>query len=181
MLIGICGKSGTGKSSIVKEMQKLGYKKVITDTTRPPRVGEENGVDYYFDTNEEFDEILNDGNFIEVTSYTVANGELWRYGTSRVQLQEAGENAVIILNPDGVKAFREQVIPITIVYVESNEDIILRRLKLRGDSVDEIERRMKADNEDFADISEYTDITVFNEALTNLKDLAKVIITLAED
>ena len=181
MLIGLCGKSGTGKSSIVKEMQKLGYKKVVTDTTRPPREGEESGVDYYFDSDQDFDELLEEGEFVETTSYTVASGEVWRYGTSRGQLQEAGDKAVIILNPDGVRAFREQTIPIRIAYIESNEEVTLERLKARGDSPEEIERRMKADDEDFATIGNYADFSVYNEKGTELKKLAELIINLAEE
>ena len=44
MLIGLCGKSGTGKSTIAKEIEALGYNRVVTDTTRPPRPGEQHGM-----------------------------------------------------------------------------------------------------------------------------------------
>lgn len=180
MLIGLCGKSGTGKSSLVKELEKLGYRRVITDTTRPPREGEKSGVDYFFDSDDLFDELEKDGEFVETTSYIVANGEVWRYGTTRGQLLECDDNAVIVLNPDGVKAFRKQGVPIQIVLLETNEDLILNRLKKRGDDIEEIERRMAADDEDFKDINTYIDFSVFNEHGTELESLAKTIIGLAE-
>ena len=178
MLIGLCGKSGTGKSSVVKEMEKLGYKRVVTDTTRPMREGEQHGVDYFFDTPEQFEELLNEGEFIETTAYEVANGETWKYGTSRGQLSEVGDKGVIVLNPDGVKAFREKNIPIKICLIESNDVVINKRLKARGDNPNEIARRMEADDEDFMDINLYADFQVYNEKDTELEDLAKMIIEL---
>lgn len=176
MIIGLCGKSGTGKSSLCNEFLKLGYNKVITDTTRPPREGEKNGVDYYFDTEEEFQEYLDMGEFIETTSYKVASGAIWKYGTTIGQLNDAGENAIIILNPDGVKAFRDQNRPIKIVLVESPEELLLTRLVTRGDNEKEIKRRLAADEQDFKDIGQYVDLKVKNNEKSNLKNLAKYII-----
>ena len=176
MTIGLCGKSGTGKSSLCNEFLKLGYNKVITDTTRPPREGEKNGVDYYFDTEEEFQEYLDMGEFIETTSYKVASGAIWKYGTTIGQLNDAGENAIIILNPDGVKAFRDQNRPIKIVLVESPEELLLTRLVARGDNEKEIKRRLAADEQDFKDIGQYADLKVKNDEKSNLKNLAKYII-----
>ena len=176
MIIGLCGKSGTGKSSLCNEFLKLGYSKVITDTTRPPREGEKNGVDYYFDTEEEFQEYLDMGEFIETTSYKVASGAVWKYGTTIGQLNDAGENAIIILNPDGVKAFRDQSRPIKIVLVESPEELLLTRLVARGDNEKEIKRRLAADEQDFKDIGQYVDLKVKNDEKSNLKNLAKYII-----
>ena len=180
MIIGLCGKSGVGKSTICDEIVKLGYKKVVTDTTRPPREGEVNEVDYFFDTDAEFDELLDLGEFIETTSYHVATGETWRYGTTRGQLAEAEPKGVIILNPDGVKMIRELNISTKIFWVFTNKNTVLSRLKNRGDSPDEIERRMKADDEDFADIESYVDYKVFNNEGDDVSEIARCIIEVAE-
>ena len=180
MLIGLVGKSGVGKTAILREIEKLGYKRVVTDTTRPPREGEENGVDYFFESDAEFDEMLNEGEFIETTSYNVATGETWRYGTTRGQLAEVGDKGVIILNPDGLKAFREKGINIQIVLIESNEAVVLKRLIARGDTKEEIERRMEADDRDFEGISEIVDFSVYNESDSKLDEIAKMIVNLAE-
>lgn len=180
MLIAICGKSGTGKTSVVKELECLGYKKIVTDTTRPIRKGEVNGVDYYFDTEEEFDELLTEGEFIETTSYKVATGDVWRYGTTKGALAEAPEKSVIILNPDGIKALDSVQIAHKKVLIDSNETIILSRLEKRGDLKSEIKRRMEADEKDFEGISNIVDFTVYNEKKTNLHYLANLIIRLVE-
>ena len=180
MIIGICGKSGTGKSTIAKELEKRGYQKIITDTTRPKRKGEENGVDYWFDTDEEFDEFLREGEFIETTSYKVANGETWRYGTTIGQYNEVKGNGVIVLNPSGVKAFKEKGLEIKIFLIETEEPEILSRLRKRGDNWKEVLRRMKADAEDFKNIRNYIDYAVYNNSNTNIKDLTDTIINLAK-
>ena len=181
MLIVICGKSGSGKSTIVKEITNLGYQKIITDTTRPPRDNEVNEVDYYFDTEEEFDELFEEGEFIETTQYEVANGEVWKYGTTKGALREAPEKSVIILNPEGIKALNSIQIAHKKVLIDANETVILSRLQARGDWKSEIERRMKADEKDFADIHKYVDFTVYNDKNADIKRLAKTIIELVED
>ena len=181
MLIGICGKSGTGKSSVVKELEKKGYKRIITDTTRPPRKGEVHGVDYYFDSEEDFDEYIELGEFVEMTSYDVADDKIWRYGTTRGALEEAGDHAVIILNPEGLRSFREKKIPITVFLIQSNETVILSRITERGDYMAEAKRRMAADEKDFMGIEEYIDYTVYNEKDTKLEELANMIIKFAEE
>lgn len=179
MLIGICGKSGTGKSTLAKEIENLGYNKVVTDTTRPPRPGEEHGVDYYFDSDKDFNELYAEKQFIETSQYNTVKG-VWRYGTTIGALDDAGDKAVIVLNPDGVKAFKKKKINIKIVLVETDENTILDRLCERGDNPQEVIRRMNADEDDFADIGKYVDYTVKNENGTDIKELAQEIVKLSE-
>lgn len=180
MLIAICGKSGSGKSTIVKKLEELGYKRVVTDTTRPPRKGEKNEVDYYFDSEEQFMELLEEGEFLETTAYKVATGDIYRYGTSKGAIKEAGEKAVIILNPMGLKAFRDRQIDMVAIYIDCNERVLLSRLQERGDLNSEIIRRMDTDNLDFENIHSMIDGTVYNEKNTDIKKLAKTIVDLAE-
>ncbi len=181
MLIAICGRSGSGKTSVVKEMEKLGYKRIITDTTRPPRKGEENEVDYYFDTEEQFDELLSENEFLETTSYKVATGDVWRYGTTKGALREAPEKSVIILNPEGIKALNSVQIAHKKVLIDANETVILSRLEKRGDLQSEIKRRMATDEKDFERMSEEVDFIVYNEKNTKIEDLAMMIIHLVEE
>ena len=175
MLLAICGKSGTGKSAIVKELINRGYKKIVTDTTRPMRKGEVNEVDYYFDTDEEFDELLAEGEFIENTSYKVATGDIWRYGTTKSAIAEADGKAVIILNPDGLKAFRAKEIPMKVVLINSNETLILLRLQKRGDNKSEILRRMEKDEKDFLGLHDLIDYEIQNDKHASIAGMAKMI------
>lgn len=74
----IIGASGSGKSEIEKAIHEMGLaKKIVSVTTRSMREHEVEGVDYFYWTDEKFDEEVEKGNFIEHTSY---NG--WSYGGS---------------------------------------------------------------------------------------------------
>ena len=180
MLIGLCGKSGSGKSTIAKEIELLGYNRVITDTTRPPRPGERHGIDYWFDSEEMWKELWDEKQFVEHTSYKVASGDVWKYGTTVGSLDDAGENAVIILNPDGVKAFKRRGISVKIVLINANKTVLLSRLEKRGDNKDEIVRRLAADDKDFKDINKYTDYKFWNDENSDVKRLAKLIVKTVE-
>lgn len=180
MLIGLCGKSGTGKSTIAKEIEALGYNRVVTDTTRPPRPGEEHGIDYWFDSEEMWQELWNEKQFVEHTSYKVASGDIWKYGITVGALDDAGENAVIILNPDGVKAFKRKRIPVKIVLIETDKETLLQRLELRGDNPAEAARRLAADENDFKDMHRYADLKIKNNTDNNPKDLATLIVRLVQ-
>ena len=59
MAIIIFGKTASGKSRVVNELVKRGYKKIVTTTTRPARKGEVDGIDYNFITDDEFKELIN--------------------------------------------------------------------------------------------------------------------------
>jgi len=63
----LSGPSGCGKSSLLKEVYKVidNYHFSISTTTREPRIGEKDGIDYYFVSKEEFKKDIEDGNFLE--------------------------------------------------------------------------------------------------------------------
>lgn len=164
-LLVLVGKTCSGKTEILKELTKEGYiNPIVTYSTRPKRPGEVDGVTYNFVTKEKFHEMIENDEFIEYTSYNVASGEEWFYGTSRESLKR--ENAAIILNPRGVKAFCEKDVDMRIVYIKCSEQTIKERLLSRGDNEAESLRRIAADNEDFKDMDCITDMTVWNEGVT---------------
>ena len=82
MIIAISGLSGTGKTTIAKELSKITNIPIsIRYTNRPMRPGETNGIDYHF-----VDEI-SDGKFVGIERYNVDGGDTWSYG-SRIELNE---------------------------------------------------------------------------------------------
>lgn len=101
-VIGICGKSAAGKdltaTRLVEEYKKIGIpaKKVISYTTRPPREGEVDGVDYHFVDLETFIEMQYDNKFIEHTEFRG-----WRYGTAINSFDDNCIN-ICVLNPVGM-------------------------------------------------------------------------------
>lgn len=134
----LVGPSASGKSAIVKcLMKKYGLEKFITCTTRPMRVGEINGVDYYFLTNEEFSRLYNENEFIETVYY---NGNY--YGTLK---KEANDNKVVILEPQGLNNFVSVLDSVYAVFLQTDEAILKERMISRGDSLLEVAKRLEND------------------------------------
>lgn len=148
------GRSGTGKSTIAKELEKLGYERVITYTTRPPRPGEKDGIDYHFISEEKFQSMVDDNQFGETDSFETEQG-VWRYGSVR---DDYKMNSVIILTPNGCNKIKllVPVIPMIEVLLMSSPKNIVNRLKKRGDSEIRIKNRMEQDEYDFSEFEQKT-------------------------
>jgi guanylate kinase len=152
-MIVLVGKTCSGKTTILNELEKLGIERIVTMTTRPMRPGEIEGKTYYYRTEEEFKKLMDYGFFAETTSYKVANGETWWYGTPKEKL--CGDGA-IILNPDGLHALKDKF-KMLVFYLDVPDHILLKRLNERGDKKGEANRRLAADNEDFKNIQDDVD------------------------
>ena len=171
-MVVITGKTGTGKSTLVNILNSRGIKKAVTDTTRSPRAGEKNGVDYNFVSEIEFDENLLKGIYAETTSYQTVDGNTVKYGSRRSSYDEQG---VIILNPDGVRTLRKNNIPFFCVCLDASYDTIRNRIKERGDDPAAFEKRLEQDEIDFLGIDLLCDITIHTDDLTP-EELADIII-----
>ena len=173
-MIILIGKAGTGKTSVADELFKRGYYRIVTCTTRPIRKGEQEGIDYFFLTEEQFAKFEWAAYFAEVRKYNTTQG-IWKYGSPKVELLSATDKDVIILTPDGVRAIipflKEHMIDYTVVMIDSDDDVIRQRMYNRGDDEAEINRRIESDKEDFKDIADITDIIVMNN---NDKSIEKV-------
>lgn len=131
IIIAICGKSATGKTSLAhqleREFKKMGVTvhRIISDTTRPPREGEKDGVDYYFISELEFDRRCASYAYLEKTSFRG-----WHYGTNYHSLTLGKDSINIgIFNAKGVfsliKYCRKFII--VPVYLEDPLSVRLRR------------------------------------------------------
>lgn len=178
----ICGKSGVGKSTLLKNIiNECNIEPIVTCTTRPPREGEIDGVDYHFITKEQFDEYNESCDFMECSSYKVANGETWYYG-SLFKDFTGNKDKFIVVNPSGVKVIKTKCtsygIDTKIILLTANRKIRLKRLNIRGDNKEEVFRRMKADDEDFKGMwwnSDYTINTSHKTQAQTLKRLKSII------
>ncbi len=99
----LSGPSGAGKSTIINAASdEIGeYYFSISTTTRAPRVGEKNGVDYFFVTKESFEEDIKAGNFLE---YAQVHGNY--YGTSLKPVREALEEGKLVIFDIDVQGHR---------------------------------------------------------------------------
>ena len=146
--IAIVGCAASGKDHLRQRYQDRGFVFGISCTTRPPRDGEVHGKDYYYLTNEEFDDGIKNGLFVE---YQEFNG--WKYGLMKPEFERCD---VMILNAEAVDLLEpEYRNRLFVIYINIDEDIRRKRLALRNDKDDSIERRILADNEQFRNFSNY--------------------------
>lgn len=108
MLVAICGESGAGKTELQKELGRMDFHEIVTCTTRAPRVGEVNGVDYHFISQEEFDRRIKNGEFAEWEEYSQKRF----YGTMIADARQAAmsnERYAIVVTPNGVRSLEKTV------------------------------------------------------------------------
>lgn len=188
MLTIIMGKTCSGKNAVVKELVSRGWSQIITYTSRPKRRGEKNGREYFYISEEDFANKINNGYFAEWKSYYV-NGKTWYYGSPSEEIIEASlddKNHVIILTPQGVEdtlSFLSKYISdyqINIIYLYANRSTILNRLQKRKDKNDSITRRMRADDIDFMNAVSLANKIVYNNDSDSIADVADKIIKSAE-
>lgn len=179
------GKTCSGKNAVVSELVKRGWSQIVTYTSRPKRRGEKNSREYWYITESEFADKIKDGFFAEWKSYDV-NGKTWFYGSPSDDIIDASlddKNHVIILTPQGVVdvlAILKRCASdykVNIIYLYSNRTTILKRLKSRKDKNDSIERRMKADDEDFVNATSLANKIVYNNESDSLPGVVDKIIS----
>ena len=177
----ITGPSGVGKGTLIRGlMERLPELRLsVSATTRRPRPGEREGVDYYFLTGEEFDQHVRDGDFVEHAQYAGR-----RYGTLHSEL--AGETSgpdrpgaaaqgpvVLEIEVQGARRVREAVPDAVQVFIAPPSLEVLRaRLTARGtDDPQEVERRQLVAGEELAAQPEFGHVVIndrLDEALDEL-------------
>jgi guanylate kinase len=151
----LIGKAAAGKDHMRKVLEGRGFIYGTSYTTRPPREGEIDGQDYYFISKADFETFAYNNYWYEHVEF---NG--WFYGTSHEQFKKTCN--LFVMTPKGVEAIN----PIdrkdcTIIYLDIPLKIRKKRLEERGDLNDKIQRRIGADEIDFANFKDY-DILINN-------------------
>ena len=172
-LVIISAPSGAGKSTIISHLLKRGVKLdfSISATTRKPRGKEQHGKEYYFLTNEEFDENIANDMFVEWEE-VYANQ---RYGTLKTELERIWEKGYHVLFDVDVKGginlkrkFGDDALSIFIMPPSIKE--LERRLIGRGtDSIDKIMMRVKKAKSEI-DMADEFDYVVINDKLDKAVD-----------
>lgn len=150
----LVGKAASGKDHLRKRFESRGFKYAVSYTTRPPREGEIDGKDYIFISEDESKVLIESGFFYE---YVIFNG--WVYGTSVSQFYN---DDLFIMTPAGVSHIKpEDRLSSFIIYTDIEMSIRMTRLANRNMPGDSMDRRIKADEVDFKDFSDY-DLKVTN-------------------
>lgn len=172
----ISGFSGSGKSSIVRELLKMdeNYIRSVSVTTRQKRKGEVDGKDYFFVSEPEFHKMSKYGDFLEETTYCGSH-----YGTSfRFVMDKLGEgkDVLLILEQEGAGYVKGLFPFATTIYVTPpNFAELRRRLEKRGTVAEEVNARIKKACEEAYNIPRY-DYIVVNENLAEAVKLTHMII-----
>lgn len=170
MAIIIFGKTASGKSRVVDELVKRGFKKIVTTTTRPARKSEVDGVDYNFISEEEFEQLINTRYFAEWKKYDAVEG-VWYYGSPLDEISRADNKSIVILTPDGYRDIKDELDDHIAIYIYANNKTIRSRLSKRGDKKEEADRRIKQDNNDFKDAEFLADRIFYNNEDKDIGDL----------
>lgn len=163
----VSGFSGAGKGTIMKELlakYEQNYALSISATTRAPRPGEKDGVEYFFKSREEFEKMIAAGELIEYAQY-VGN----YYGTPKAYVGkqlEAGRDVILEIEIQGALKVREQFPDALLLFVTPpSADELKRRLIGRGtESMEVIENRLARALEEAEGLEEY-DYLVVNDVL----------------
>lgn len=180
MIIVLLGASGSGKSTIENELATHhGFEKIIPYTTRQPRVGEENGKDYYFAENNTFAAMINTGVLAEYDEYS--QGRL--YGTLKSDYVDG--NKVVVLTPNGLRQLKQSCSNDNIFTVLVNASLgtrVKRYIDRCGvnqftfDDKNEIASRVERDFAMFLGLEREVNLVVDNNEGTNINDVVKKIL-----
>jgi guanylate kinase len=174
----ITGTSGAGKGTLERALlgQMPELELAVSATTRDKREGEENGREYWFISQEEFDERLADGEFLEHVVFPWGQ----RSGTLRseiARITDSGKVPLLDLEPQGARDVRDTVPGAVTIFVEApsfeeNE----RRLRERAtESEGEIEERLDLAREQLGQADEFDYLIVNDDFDRALSELAGII------
>jgi guanylate kinase len=162
----ITGPSGVGKGTLIRTLldRVPDLELSVSATTRRPRLGETNGVDYHFLDDAEFDRRVQGGEFVEHASYSGR-----RYGTLRSDLDQRlrrGAPVVLEIEVQGARQVAETMPEAVRIFIAPpTEEALRTRLVGRGtDSPEDVEKRLATAREELRAQGEFTHV-VYNDRL----------------
>jgi len=174
----ITGPSGVGKGTLIRTLLERvpELELAVSATTRPPRPGERDGVDYHFLSDAEFDARVAAGEFVEHASYSGR-----RYGTLRAELERRlarGVPVVLEIEVQGARQVRRTLPDAVQVFIAPPSPAALRaRLVGRGtDPPEQVEARLARALEELAAQGEFRHVVVndrLEEAVAELEDVVR--------
>ena len=177
LLVVLSGPSGVGKDSVLDELNKI-YPtaiKCVTMTTRQPRNGEVDGVDYTFVSVDEFRKCVDKGGFLE---YAEVHGNL--YGTPRRWVEanlEQGADIFLKIDVQGGLAVKQQMPGAVMIFLlPPSMEELERRLRSRLTETDaEMQMRLLNALSELEQISHY-DYVIVNDSISNAAQELKAVL-----
>ncbi|MGH2846839.1 MAG: guanylate kinase [Thermoleophilaceae bacterium] len=174
----ITGPSGVGKGTLIKGLlERLpGLQLAVSATTRAPREGEVNGVDYHFLSREDFDRRVSRGEFVEHAQYAG-----YSYGTLRSELSRPARGIVLEIDVQGARQVRETLPEAVLIFIEppAFEDLERRLAGRASDLPDQVERRLAAARDELAAAGEFDHRVVNDDLERALQELTRLAATMS--
>ena len=177
-LIVVSAPSGAGKNAVVKKLVERGkndYWISVSATSRKPRKGEKEGVDYYYISKEEFEKNIKEGYFLEYTKYADNY-----YGTPKQYIKdnlEKGKDVILIIEIEGAANIKEMLPESLLIFImpPSIKELV-RRLKQRGtEDNDKILKRFHKTYKEINEVTKYNYVVV-NDNIEDAVDKIEAII-----
>jgi guanylate kinase len=173
----ITGPSGVGKGTLIRGLlaRVPGIELSVSATTRKPRPGEQDGVDYHFMTPDEFDRHVAAGDFVEHATYS---GN--RYGTLRSELERrlhAGVPVVLEIEVQGARQVRAAMPEAIAVFIAPpSRDALRARLVGRGtDDSEQVQERMRTAERELEAQPEFAHVVVNDRLEEATEELAEIV------
>lgn len=174
----ISGPSGSGKSTLVRRAVERPETRAylsVSATTRQPRSGERNGVDYLFLSREEFERLRDSGGFLE---WAEVHGNL--YGTPIEPVKDRlrqGSNVLLEIDVQGAMQVRERAPHAFLIFVTTPSfDVLEARLRSRGtEDESAIQRRLDNARRELKQSVHYPHILVNNELDRAVEELVTIL------
>ncbi|NDV62255.1 guanylate kinase [Puniceicoccales bacterium CK1056] len=183
----ICGPAGSGKTTLCEQLLSEfpdRIERIVTTTSRQPRPGEVDGLDYHFLDEEVFKRRLENGDFIE---WAIVHGRY--YGSQKkhiLQQLEKGKDLMLNIDIQGAQTFRKEPsinsrlaggLHTIFIQPESLEQI-RERLKGRGESEMEIERRLKSARIELQEVDNFEHVILSGTREADYDALRKLYLSL---
>jgi guanylate kinase len=174
----ITGPSGVGKGTLIRTLlERIPELELsVSATTRSPRPGEEDGVDYHFLDDAEFERRVQRGDFVEHAAYSGR-----RYGTLRSELERrtsAGAPVVLEIEVQGARQVRETMPEAVRIFIAPpSEEALRNRLVGRGtDPPEQVEARLATAHEELAAQAEFPHVVIndrLDDAVEALEEVVR--------
>jgi guanylate kinase len=162
LLIVISGPSGVGKDTLIRRLLELdkNLRYSVSCTTRAPRPGEADGVDYSFVSRERFQQLIDEGAFLEHATY---NGNLYGTLAERVERErKAGHDVVLKIEVQGAEQVRAKVPDAVFIFVvpPSVDELVKRQVKRNTETSQDMEARRLIATREMEYASRYDHVVV---------------------